>query len=90
MSIATEKYNLVKPQLTDAIDISVINANWDKIDQALSEQSNTDNEILSGMTNQYNQIQNIQTQLPGYQRKITYGTAAPSGGTSGDIYIQLI
>ena len=31
---------------------------------------------------------NVQTQLNAKQKKITYGTKNPSGGSTGDVYIQ--
>ena len=31
---------------------------------------------------------NVQTQLDGKQSKITYGTADPAGGSTGDVYIK--
>ena len=37
---------------------------------------------LSGVTS------SVQTQLNAKQKKITYGTANPSGGSTGDVYIQ--
>lgn len=35
MSTTTTKYNLIKPELTDAADITAMNPNWDKIDSKL-------------------------------------------------------
>lgn len=35
MATTTNKFNLTKPELSDAADIRVINANWDKIDSEL-------------------------------------------------------
>ena len=39
MSTTTPNYGLVKPQLTDAADITAMNPNWDKIDEELKEHS---------------------------------------------------
>jgi hypothetical protein len=36
MSTTTKNYGLVKPELTDAADITAMNVNWDKIDDELS------------------------------------------------------
>lgn len=35
MSLKTTNYNLIKPELTDAADITATNSNWDTIDQKL-------------------------------------------------------
>lgn len=37
MSTTTTNYGLVKPELTDAADITAMNENWDKIDEELKE-----------------------------------------------------
>lgn len=37
MSTKTTNYELIKPSLTDAADITATNANWDKIDAELSK-----------------------------------------------------
>ena len=36
MSTTTTNYGLVKPELTDAADITAMNVNWDTIDEALA------------------------------------------------------
>lgn len=35
MSKTTQNLNLIKPELTDPADITTMNTNWDKIDEAL-------------------------------------------------------
>ena len=44
--------------------------------------SDTEISYLNGVTSA------IQTQLNNKQKTISYGTSAPSGGTSGDIYLR--
>ena len=41
MSTTTTKLGLVKPEMTDAADITAMNGNWDKIDTKLDEKANT-------------------------------------------------
>lgn len=41
MSTTTAKLGLVKPEMTDAADITAMNGNWDKIDTKLDEKANT-------------------------------------------------
>lgn len=50
MSTATTNYGLVKPELTDAADITAMNGNWDTLDTKLKEVSDkaTDPSVLSG------------------------------------------
>lgn len=36
MSTTTKNYSLIKPELTDAADITAMNPNWDKIDEELN------------------------------------------------------
>ena len=76
MSTTTNNYKLIKPALTDPADITAFNSNWDTVDSELKSNAN--------------QINNIDTNLSNVQSKITYGTSAPSGGKSGDVYIQLL
>ena len=45
--------------------------------------------IFSGSESVGNSLALGGTDASGWQKKITYGTAAPSGGEDGDIYIQL-
>lgn len=42
MSIATTNYALVKPELTDAADITAMNGNWDTIDSELKKRAELD------------------------------------------------
>lgn len=49
---------------------------------AASEITSAELEKLSGLS------ANVQTQINEMQSKITTGTASPSGGSDGDIYIQ--
>ena len=37
MSTTTTNYNLIKPELTDAADITAMNSNWDTLDTKLKE-----------------------------------------------------
>lgn len=50
MSTTTTNYGLVKPELTDAADITAMNGNWDTLDTKLKEVSDnaTDPSILAG------------------------------------------
>ena len=43
MSTTTKNYGLVKPELTDAADITAMNENWDKIDEELKKTYSTEN-----------------------------------------------
>lgn len=45
MSTTTTNLNLIKPELTDAADITAMNENWDAIDELLSELSENSNLI---------------------------------------------
>ena len=70
MSTTTENYNLVKPELTDVADITAMNENWDKIDEALNT---TDTEIgdlsklsTTGKANLVNAINELKNRLVFY------------------------
>mgnify|MGYP003559145305 CR=1 FL=1 len=39
MSTTTTNYGFIKPELTDAADITAMNSNWDKIDEELGKVS---------------------------------------------------
>lgn len=52
MSTTTTNYSLVKPELTDAADITAMNENWDTLDQVIKENKDeaknyTDNKFAS-------------------------------------------
>lgn len=76
MSTTTTNYKFIKPALTDAADITAMNQNWDAVDNALKETNNKINGVTASKI--------------GAQSKITCGTAEPSGGSNGDVYIQII
>lgn len=50
MSTTTTNYSLIKPELTDAADITAMNANWDALDAKLKEISDnaSDPSIVAG------------------------------------------
>ena len=39
MSTTTTKYGFIKPELTDAADITAMNSNWDKVEEELGKMS---------------------------------------------------
>ncbi len=80
MSTLTTNYKLVKPDLTDPADITAMNDNWDKIDANLKSLKDASDKAT----------EDINTEVGKLQTKITYGTSEPSGGKSGDVYIQII
>lgn len=49
-----------------------------------ADPTTTEINYISGVTSK------VQTQLNDKQKKITYGTSAPTGGSDGDIYIKFI
>jgi archaellum component FlaC len=98
MSTLTTNYNLIKPDLTDPADITAMNANWDKIDnqlKSLSDDNASNNTALSNLDkkvdSQKTELTNkVTSEVSKLQTKITYGVDEPSGGNSGDVYIQII
>lgn len=84
MSTKTTGYGLIKPELTDAADITAYNDNWDIID----EQFLTAAEAIASHTSHTNNPHGVTAEQIGAQPRISYGTTEPTGGTSGDIYIQ--
>lgn len=61
-----------------------------EIDLMMQQKANVSqlNTLNTTVANHTTQITNINTNLNAKQKKITSGTAAPSGGSNGDIYIQ--
>lgn len=98
MSLATTNYGLVKPELSDLADITMMNGNWDKIDttmKSLKTQSDATDKTVSTLSatvssNKTELNNKINTEVGKLQTKVTYGTSAPTGGKSGDVYIQII
>ena len=68
MSKTTTNYGLIKPELTDAANITAFNQNWDKIDEQLSKTNiNTYNSLSRiGLTEGSETIELIATKLPNY------------------------
>ena len=54
MSTRTEKLGLLKPELTDAADITSYNENWEIIDQALNEAEQSQTSLESHLSNKSN------------------------------------
>ena len=50
MSTQTTNYNLIKPELTDAADITQMNPNWDLIDEQLKEQADRLDNVSDELT----------------------------------------
>ena len=48
MSTKTTNFNLIKPSLNDAADITAFNSNWDKIDEQLKKAGETGGSDLTG------------------------------------------
>lgn len=98
MATTTTKYGFIKPQLTDAADITATNVNWDKVETELDglnttigEQGNTIATMNNTFLEQGNTLNNkINTEVAKLQTKITFGYDEPSGGYHGDVYIQLL
>ena len=53
MSTTTTNYNLIKPELTDAADITAMNENWDKLDAELKRQADSTPDV-SGQIEAHN------------------------------------
>lgn len=50
MSTTTTNYNLVKPELTDAADITAMNLNWDTIDTKLKTLETADSTVATNLS----------------------------------------
>lgn len=98
MATTTTKYGFIKPQITDAADITATNGNWDKIETELASLNtlvddneetieNVNSNLLS-ITNELNI--KIDENVEKLQPKISFGFDTPSGGYHGDVYIQLL
>lgn len=57
----------------------------DEVDQQIANVNSTINSTNTLITNVQNQVNGLNNNK---QKAITSGTAAPSGGSNGDIYIQ--
>lgn len=98
MATTTTIYGFIKPQLTDAADITATNGNWDsveteldKLDTIIDEQGSKITEMNDTFLEQGNTLNNkIDTEVAKLQTKITFGFDEPSGGYHGDVYIQLL
>lgn len=83
MSILTKFYNFIKPELTDAADITATNENWDKVDStfksmddnlnAMSDKVDTLNEQTGLFMRGWNPISNISDDTPSYWKNIGNG-----------------
>lgn len=69
-------------QRTDGLTANRVMISNKSGDLAVSAVTTTELGYIDGVTS------NVQTQLNAKQKKITYGTGNPSGGSTGDVYIQ--
>lgn len=69
-------------QRTDGLTANRVMISNGSGDLAVSAVTTTELGYIDGVTS------NVQTQLNAKQKKITYGTGNPSGGSTGDVYIQ--
>lgn len=90
----TPRLNLKKPAGLEYVNVADLNENSDKIDAAVGavEEKVTTHEadktthVQTGEREKWN---GKQDGLPAEnRRKITFGTAPPTGGADGDIYFQ--
>ena len=51
MSKLTSNYNFIKPELTDPANITVMNENWDKIDEELKKQADATPDVSTHINN---------------------------------------
>lgn len=72
----------VLAQRTDGLTANRVMISNGSGDLAVSAVTTTELGYIDGVTS------NVQTQLNAKQKKITYGTGKPSGGSAGDVYIQ--
>lgn len=79
-SALNQVYTLAKR--TDGLTANRVMISNGSGDLAVSAVTTTELGYIDGVTS------NIQTQLNNKQKKITYGTRNPSGGSTGDVYIQ--
>lgn len=79
-SALNQVYTLAKR--TDGLTANRVMISNKSGDLAVSAVTTTELGYIDGVTS------NVQTQLNAKQKKITYGTGNPSGGSTGDVYIQ--
>lgn len=79
-SALSQVYTLA--QRTDGLTANRVMISNKSGDLAVSAVTTTELGYIDGVTS------NVQTQLNAKQKKITYGTGKPSGGSTGDVYIQ--
>lgn len=79
-SALSQVYTLA--QRTDGLTANRVMISNKSGDLAVSAVTTTELGYIDGVTS------NVQTQLNAKQKKITYGTRNPSGGSTGDVYIQ--
>lgn len=79
-SALNQVYTLAKR--TDGLTANRVMISNGSGDLAVSTVTTTELGYIDGVTSK------VQTQLNAKQKKITYGTANPSGGSTGDVYIQ--
>ena len=85
MSTTTSKYKFIKPALGDPADITAQNQNWDKVETQLNLQNGAFENLQETTMSMLDTVTALKEDVPKGQKKITYGTAAPNGGVSGDV-----
>lgn len=85
MSSSTENLNLVKPALSEAADITVINGNMDIIDAAVGALQASTEDLVTLTRTFYASTSSISCACSANQRTVLLWTAASTPGTDGGI-----
>lgn len=76
MSTKTSNYNFIKPELTDAADITATNENWDKVDSTfknVDDNLKTLNDQTGLFMRGWNPIDNVSKDTPSYWKALGNG-----------------
>lgn len=83
MATSTTNLKLTKPALGESADVTVLNANWDKVDTAVGNKLD-----VEGTAKRATSDANGNVIATFYQKKITISTSEPSAsdGEDGDLW----
>lgn len=90
MSTTTPKLGLIKPELTDAADITAFNSNWDKIDESFDNQNYAGSSSPGGVANSAVKLETsrtIRTNLGSTSTASFDGTQNVTPGVTGTLPI---
>lgn len=90
MSTQTTNYNLIKPSLQDAADITATNQNWDTIDAKLHEVNGTTQQLTEDLQSVNDKTARLTPNKIVLIDGVDYGEELPTTGVKGQLFFKKV